>query len=80
MDVAGAFGQLVKLRRGAVGMSQAALADKAGLHRTEISLIERGKRNVGIETLSALARAFDMTPANLLLDLDVSKLELRRSR
>lgn len=69
------FGQLVKLRRQAGGMTQGALADKAELHRSEISLIERGKRNVGIETVAALAKGFDTTPAELLLDLDVSQLD-----
>ncbi len=68
-----AFGQLVKLRRTAEGWSQARLADKAELHRTEISLIERGKRNVGLETVAALAKGFGTTPADLLIDLDVSQ-------
>jgi transcriptional regulator with XRE-family HTH domain len=77
MDATTAFGQLVKMRRMAGGMTQGALADKCELHRTEISLVERGKRNVGIETIAALAKGFDTTPAELLIDLDVSQLERR---
>jgi transcriptional regulator with XRE-family HTH domain len=77
VDVAVAFGQLVKLRRQGEGWSQGALAAKSELHRTEISLIERGKRNVSIETVAALARGFGTTPADLLIDLDVSQPDRR---
>jgi len=76
-SVAAAFGELLKLRRQAEGLTQHALAVKADLHRSEISLVERGRRNVGIETISALAKGFGTTPADLLIDLDVSQLERR---
>jgi transcriptional regulator with XRE-family HTH domain len=77
MDAPTAFGQLVKMRRKAGGMTQSALAANADLHRTEISLVERGKRNVSIETVAALAKGFGTTPADLLIDLDVSQLAPR---
>ncbi len=38
-------------------LSQEQLGDKAGLDRTYISDIERGQRNISIETMAKLARA-----------------------
>ncbi len=43
------------------GWSQDTLASLAGLHRTYISSIERGRRNVGLDNLERLARAFELT-------------------
>lgn len=47
-------------------MSQEALADAAGLHRTHISLIERGQRSVRIETIERLALALRVQPSGLM--------------
>lgn len=51
-------------------MSQEALADAAKLHRTHISLIERGQRSVRLETIERLARALGVQPAELMPRLD----------
>ena len=56
----------VKRLRTAAGLSQEALADRAGLHRTYISSIERGERNVSIENIFALAKALAVDPRELL--------------
>jgi transcriptional regulator with XRE-family HTH domain len=50
----------------AKGLSQEELAADAGLHRTHVSLIERNRRSVRVETLVRLARALDVEPASLL--------------
>ena len=42
------------------GFSQESLAAKAGLHRAYIGKIERGEKNVGIETLEKVAVALDI--------------------
>jgi transcriptional regulator with XRE-family HTH domain len=60
------FGEQVRKTRTRRGMSQEALADAAGLHRTHISLIERGLRSVRIETIARLALALRVQPANLM--------------
>lgn len=39
------------------GLSQEGLADKADLHRTYVSSVERGERNVTIDSLERLADA-----------------------
>lgn len=52
--------------RVATGFSQEALADRAGLHRTYISSIERGRRNVSLENIFLLAEALGVEPGDLL--------------
>jgi transcriptional regulator with XRE-family HTH domain len=47
-------------------LSQEELAYRAGLHRTYISSIERGQRNVSLENIFAIARALKVTPADLV--------------
>ena len=53
-------GLLRELRQQA-GLSQEALADKAGLHRTYISQLERGLKSPTVDVLDALARALGVT-------------------
>jgi len=59
-------------------MSQEELAKATGLHRTEISLIERGRRKrPRLETLVSFARAFGMTASELVDELEPDKLQMR---
>jgi transcriptional regulator with XRE-family HTH domain len=51
------FAQNLLTLRKKAGLSQEALAEASGLHRTEISLLERRKRSPRVETLVVLARA-----------------------
>jgi transcriptional regulator with XRE-family HTH domain len=52
--------------RGRLGLSQEALADRAGLHRTYVGSIERCERNVSIDNIERLANALDVQVAELL--------------
>lgn len=47
-------------------LSQEALADLAGLHRTYVGSVERGERNISIDNIQRLAQALDLDPADLL--------------
>ena len=60
-----AFGRRVRVLRVARGMSQEDLADAAGVHRTYVSSLERGLRNVGLDNVYALADALDVDPSEL---------------
>jgi transcriptional regulator with XRE-family HTH domain len=60
------FGQNLRRVRRALNLSQEALALRAGLHRTEIWMLEKGKRSPGIDTVVKLTGALE-TDANQLL-------------
>lgn len=52
--------------RGRLGLSQVALARRAGLHLTEIGLLERALRLPRLDTIVKLAGAFEVEPCELL--------------
>lgn len=49
-------------------MTQYELAEGAGLHPTYISSIERGERNVSMETIISIARVLKCSPKDLMPD------------
>ena len=51
-------------------ISQEAFADHCGLHRTAISLIERGKRVPSLTTLLTISRGFGLTLSQFLHGVD----------
>lgn len=56
----------VRRLRQSAGLSQELLADRAGLHRTYISSIERAERNVSLENIFALAEGLGVSASDLL--------------
>ena len=57
----------VRALRLAKGLSQEALAEVCGYHRTYVGGIERKERNITIATLEALAGALGVDPVELLV-------------
>lgn len=66
------FGNVVRRRRERKGTSQEALAHQAGLHRTYISMLERGQRMPSIGVVEKLARALETTMASLMKEVEES--------
>jgi len=64
-----AFGRRVRAIRESKHLSQEELAEIAGLHRTYVSSLERGKRNVGLDNIFALAGALGVPVADLFTGL-----------
>lgn len=66
MDVRRRVGLNVKRLREAQGISQEDLADRAGVHRTYVSGVERGVRNPTITVLEKIAGALGEPLAELV--------------
>jgi len=64
------FGRRLRAVRIGRGMSQEALAAQAGLARNFISMVETGRRNVTIATVSKLAQALNCRMADLMPDAE----------
>lgn len=60
------FAENVRAARRRRGISQQELAFACGLHRTEVSLLERGERDPRLSTVVRIARALDCTASTLL--------------
>jgi transcriptional regulator with XRE-family HTH domain len=69
-DIRERFGYAVKARREALGLTQEDLAEKARIHRTYLSDIERGTRNLSLVNIERLAAALDLTIADLFADVE----------
>lgn len=66
VECARQLGQNLGRFRARVDLSQVNTAERAGLHRTEISLIERGLRVPRLDTIVKLAGAVEVDPCMLL--------------
>lgn len=65
-----ALGKRIRELRAKSGFSQEAFADHCGLHRTAMSLIERGKRVPNLRTLVTISSGFGLTLSELLRGID----------
>jgi len=65
-DVRKPFGISVRAWRSRRGISQEELAGRAGLHRTYICDVERGARNVTLQSIEKLAGALEISASTLL--------------
>ncbi len=65
------FGPVLRRVRTERGLTQEHLAALSGLHRTEISLLERGERKPLLETIVALCRGLGVTPAEMLHEVKI---------
>ena len=65
MDKRDRFALNLRRAREAAGVSQEELAERCEIHRTEVSLLERGGREPRLGTLVKLATALGTTPEAL---------------
>jgi len=64
------FGKEVKRRRDACGFSQEELADRAQVHSSYISQMERGVKSPTLGVICRLAKALQIQPSQLIGALD----------
>lgn len=63
-------GHNIRKYRKKIGLSQEQLAEKSGLHRTYIGGIERGERNITLDSLQVIAEALAVEPVLLIVKDD----------
>jgi transcriptional regulator with XRE-family HTH domain len=66
VDIRARLGRNVRRLREAKGWSQEDYAERAGIHRTYVSDIERGRRNPTITVVEKLAKPLGVTTGGLL--------------
>jgi transcriptional regulator with XRE-family HTH domain len=80
VSVAEQFGRNLARCRRAAGLSQEEASFRAGLHRTEVSSLERGKRLPRVDTVAKLAAAVKADPGELFEGIAWQPGELRPGR
>lgn len=65
-----AYGKAVRAIRQDKKISQEELGDLCGLHRTYISDIELGKRNVSLENIDKIAHALQVKKSELFIEVE----------
>ena len=65
-----ALGKRMRELQAKQGFSQEAFADHCGLHRTAVSLIERGQRVPNLRTLLTISVGFGISLSDLLKGVD----------
>nr|WP_278406858.1 helix-turn-helix transcriptional regulator [Pseudomonas rhodesiae] len=63
------FAANVRRRRLELDLSQEELAERAGVHRTYVGMLERCEKNVTIYNIWRLACALDLTASELLIEM-----------
>jgi transcriptional regulator with XRE-family HTH domain len=71
-DIRERFGFAVKSRREHLGLTQEDFAEKAHIHRTYLSDIERGTRNVSLINIERVATGLGMSISELFRLLEHS--------
>lgn len=59
-------GENLRRHRLRLGLSQEAFAEKLGVHRTYMGGVERGERNLTLQTVEKLAETVNVPPLDLL--------------
>lgn len=67
------FGTRLKILREKQGKTQTQLATITGLHRTYISAIEKGKRNITLKNIIKIAQALKVSPAKFFEPVDLKE-------
>ncbi len=60
------IGKELKKARNHVGLSQEQLAEKAGVHRTYISLLERNIKSPTLDVLFRICQALEVSASDML--------------
>ena len=70
LELSQRVGQVIRNLRLEQQLSQEDLADKCGLHRTYIGTLERGEKNMTIETALRITKALDISLVNFFAEIE----------
>jgi transcriptional regulator with XRE-family HTH domain len=70
VSVAEQFGRNLRQARRRVDLTQQETAARAGLHRTEIGLLENGNRVARIDTLAELTKTLEVSADELMAGIE----------
>lgn len=65
LDYRSLLGKNIMRMRKKQGWTQQSLADRAGLHRTFIGLVERGQASISLDNIISLCSVFNVMPSEL---------------
>lgn len=65
-----AYGKAIRSIRQSKKISQEELADICGLHRTYISDVELGKRNLSLENIGKIAHALNVKISDIFIEVE----------
>jgi transcriptional regulator with XRE-family HTH domain len=74
-DIEKKFANAVRRRRKELGLSQEALASKAGIHRTYAGSIERAKVQVSVAVAAQIASALELTLSAFFARVESEKIK-----
>ncbi len=71
------FGEHVRAERVRLGHSQEVFADVIGVHRTFVGGVERGERNLTLQSVERLCERLDVDPVAMLTPVETDQQVLR---
>jgi len=80
MDIRRRFGTNLRRCRLAAGLSQEEVAERMDVDRAHVSSMERGQQNVTLMTLSLVAQALKIDPAELMAPISKAAAEPNAGR
>lgn len=80
MSVAEQFGRNLARQRRLADLSQEETAVRAGVHRTEVSQLERGLRLARADTIAKLSAALEVDPGELFEGIEWQPGDIRRGQ